>query len=285
MFFKKLWSKLAVIISIFWATQTLAFSIYGFIPYSSRIENGKIIKGKPAESWFTDLGILPIHLVYEQKLLDYPEGEGKKQFATINNEKIQQVAITADRHKVVLVSLDLEGWNRFDAATPGLLLRTLQIFRQANPDAMVGLYATVPQNTYGWRADQRHKYDSLNAKYTAVADAVDYFSPSLYNYSADDFASWREAARYNIAAARKYSRTKKIFPYITPEVSDNGATRWLTYDEMAQRLQTLQSLGVDGCIVWASSSSRDVSGAQPVLNPQYGWLKALVDVGLHSSKP
>jgi len=142
---------------------------------------------------------------------------------------------------------------------------------------MVGLYSTVPQNTYVWREEKRGPYDRQNEKYAAVADAVDYFSPSLYNYSLTDFVSWKEGAKYNIEAARKYSKTKKILPYVTPEVEDNGMARWLSYDEMMSRLEVLKSLGADGCILWASSRSRESSGKRPVLDPSAGWLKAVVD--------
>ena len=279
MTFNKTWLNFAFVTSAIWAHQAMAFDIYGFIPYGSRVENGKNVSGKPPQAWFSDLGIRPVDVVYEKRVLDYPRGEGSRKHATINNEKIRQVATESDRQRRVLVSLDLEGWDRASAQTPDLLLKTLEVFRKTNPDAMVGLYATVPQNTYGWRADRQSSYDALNAKYEAVADAVDYFSPSLYNYSGSDFASWEDGARYNISAAKKYSSTKKIIPYITPEVSENGSTRWLSYDEMMQRLEALSSLGADGCIVWASSQTRDSAGKPPVLDPSNGWLKAVSDFG------
>lgn len=273
---KKLWISIAATASSLCVTQALAFEIYGFIPYQSRIDGGKVVQGRPSLGWFSGIGIKPIDVVYDNRLLDFPKGRAKAQ-ATINNEKIQKVAKANDENESQLVSLDLESWDRHDPMTPSKILQTIEIYRKAHPGSVIGLYATVPQNTYGWKSKKRESYESLNSKYADVAEAVDYFSPSLYNYSRDDFASWRESARYNISAAKKYSSTKKVFPYITPEVSENGATRWLTYDEMMQRLEGLRSLGADGCIVWASSQTRDSAGKPPILDPSNGWLKAVSD--------
>lgn len=278
MLLKMRWISIAATASSLYVTQAIAFDIYGFIPYQSRIEDGKVVRGRPSREWFSGMGIKPIDVVYDNRLLDFPKGRDRTQ-ATVNNEKIQQVANTNKENDSQLVSLDLESWDRADPKTPSRMLQTIEMYRNAHPGAVVGLYATVPQNTYGWKSERRGSYDSLNNKYADVAKAVDYFSPSLYNYSFDDFESWKEAARYNIKAARKYSSSKKVLPYITPEVSERGSTRWLSYDEMMQRLITLKTLGADGCIIWASSRARDSVGAQPKLDPGVGWLKAVVDFG------
>lgn len=260
-----------------WSGIGWAFEIYGFIPYSSRIENDKIINGKPSDLWFRNLGIRPIKLVYEDKLLDVSADASRKQDSPINIEKIMRVAKESDRSGVVMVSLDLESWNRFSSETPARFLKVLQVFRSVNPHAKVGLYSTVPQNTYVWHEEKHLPYDKQNEKYSAVADAVDYYSPSLYNYSLDDFESWKQGAKYNVEAARKYSNSKKIFPYVTPEVNYGGEIKWLSYEEMLGRLKVLKELGVDGCIIWTSSRSREASGKRPALDPQNGWLKAVID--------
>lgn len=256
-----------------------AFEIYGFIPYDYTVKGGEVVEGRPRNEWFESLGIKPIDVVYERRMIDVTKDiMGKKSF-TLNHDMMKDVAVGRGRKKSTIVSLDLESWDRFDEKTPGRLLEAIKVFREVNPEATLGIYATVPQNTYKWRSGRKKNYDALNAKYAEVADAVDYFSPSLYNYSKDDFDSWLEGARYNIAAAKKFSSTKKVIPYITPEIWDDGYTRWLSYDEMTRRLMALRSLGADGCIVWASSQSRSISGEKPKLDPGYGWLKAVVDFG------
>jgi hypothetical protein len=188
----------------FWAIKAHTFVIYGYIPYQSRIESGKTIEGPPSQAWFSDLGISPIYLVGESSLMDYPQADSH-QNPIINIEKFKQVAADSAKHKDALVSLDIENWNFFDPETPELYLRGLQIFRQANPDAIVGFYSAVPLNSYKWDDAKRQQLDKLNALFADVAHAVDYLSPSLYNYSGADFATWLNGARYNMAAAKKYS--------------------------------------------------------------------------------
>jgi hypothetical protein len=276
---KKLWIRIAATASSLYVTQALAFDIYGYIPYQSRIDDGNVLQGRPSREWFSGMGIKPIEVVYDNRLLDFPQGGSRTQ-ATVNNEKIHQVAKANKENDSHLVSLDLESWDRADPRTPSRMLQTIEMYRKAHPGAVVGLYATVPQNTYGWKSERRSSYDKLNNNYADVAIAVDYFSPSLYNYSFGDFEAWKEAASYNIQAAHKYSSSKKVLPYITPEVrKGGGGTRWLSYDEMMQRLVTLKALGADGCIIWASSRTRDSAGAPPTLDPGVGWLKAVVDFG------
>lgn len=259
------------------SSNVSGFEIYGFIPYDYTVKGGEVIEGRPSNDWFESLGIKPVDVVYERRMIDVNKDiMGKKTF-TLNHNMMKEVAVGRGRKKSTIVSLDLESWDRFDETTPGRFLEAIKVFREINPDSMLGLYATVPQNTYKWRSGRKKHYDALNAKYASVADAVDYLSPSLYNYSKDDFESWLEGAKYNISAAKKYSSTKKVIPYITPEIWDDGYTRWISYDEMSKRLSALKSLGADGCIIWGSSQTRTVTGDKPTLDPGFGWLKAVVD--------
>lgn len=254
-----------------------AFEVYGFIPYDYRVQDGELIKGRPSSEWFETFGIHPIDVVYERRMINVVVDKmGKKSFM-LNRDMMKDVGLGKGRKKTTIVSLDLESWDRFDTQTPARLIETIQSFRKVNNDTPLGLYATVPQNTYIWQADKKDQYDQLNSKYASVADAVDYFSPSLYNYSKDDYAAWLDGAKYNIAAAKKYSKEKKVIPYITPEIWEDGYTRWLSYDEMKKRLQALKDLGVDGCIVWASSRSRSLTGEKPALDPGFGWFKAVTE--------
>lgn len=273
----KVWVGLAMAACGIHPVVAAAFDVYGFIPYKTRLVDGAAVKAEPDQAWLAELGVRPIEVVYDNKILSFPRTKDRKNNATISQAKVRAVAADYQRKQSHMISLDLESWDRFDERTPSRILEAIGLYRRSHPEAIIGLYATVPQNTFGWSASKVKKYDEINARYNEVAASVDYFSPSLYNYSGSDFGVWLESARYNISAARKYSTSKKIIPYVTPEVGEGRATRWLSYDEMSQRLRALESLGADGCIVWGSSRSRDSSGAAPVLDPESGWLRAVSD--------
>lgn len=255
------------------SSSSSAFEIHAFLPYPSIRQSPQSLAAIADSQQF---GINRIAVIYENELLDPPEKFSLNK-NRINERKIKSTAAKYSKTGTTIISLDLESWNRFDPTTPSLYLQVIKIFKQANPNALVGLYATVPQNTYIWSEEKRAFYDNLNAKYADVAKAVDYFSPSLYNYSGDDFSSWKSNASYNIAAAKKYDSHKKIIPFITPEVQLHGTIRLLDYDEMKARLAALRNLGADGCIIWGSSRSRTGTGSRPTLDPKSGWLRAVMD--------
>lgn len=255
--------------------KSYAFEIYVHLPYQAHYSSKN--SDNTINDFYSKNNIKQIKLVYDDRLLDLPQNPADRKHALLAPQKVQSVATEHFQQSQSLVSLDLESWNRFDADTPTKILHTLKAYRSANPDAVLGLYATVPQNTYKWDPAKIQFYEKMNSQYTDVAQEVDYFSPSLYNYSGTDFPNWLEGAKYNIAAAKKYSTEKKVIPYITPEVSIDGNTTWLSYDEMLMRLKALDSMGADGCIIWGSSRSRDTSGARPALNPETGWLKAVLE--------
>jgi hypothetical protein len=257
------------------SSNSYAFEIYTYLPYKAAplLDHNKQL----AQKLYTDHNIKKVKLIYDENLLIIPPHPIDRKHATPAPQKIHLVASKHAEQNDSIISLDLESWNRFDTDTPDKILQILKEYRAVNPNAILGLYATAPQNTYKWDPTKFTFYEKMNAQYLGVAQAVDYFSPSLYNYSGKDFANWLEGAKYNISAAKKYSKTKKIIPYITPEVSIDGVTSWLSYDEMLIRLKALDTLGADGCIIWGSSRSRDISGARPVLDPTSGWFKAVLD--------
>lgn len=254
------------------------FKVYAFMPYAGYVKDGVTERTnfKELQDYLAGLGIGKYDLIYENRITDYPDGN--KAHGIINRSKLGQLAKTASAEPGVFVSLDLEGWNRFDTLrTPEKLLNAIAAFKEIYPAAQVGLYATVPQNTYGYPKDT-DSYNRLNRAYARVAAAVDYFSPSLYNYKTADFMQWKKFAVYNIEACKKYGYPgKKVIPYITPEINADGHERMLDYYEMLYRLQTLYNLGADGCLLWGSSGTRDAQGNRIVINENEGWLKAVRD--------
>ncbi len=260
-----------------WGEEKSAFSIYGLIVYrdlSTPATTALYVTPAVAQRY----GIQPINLVYEPRLLDVDKAVPHN--TKFDAEKIDAVAKGALDAPHELVALDMENWDRFDTArTPELYLRVLEEFRKVNSHSKVGLYGVVPQVTYGWRKDMPSKYDPLNASYKMVAAAVDYFSPSLYNWEralAD--GDWERAAEYAIHAARAFDVSKPVIPYVTPEVTRKGKTpqtTFLTYEQMLFRLRTLKRLGADGCIVWTGTANGRKAGG--TFDPKSGWAKAIVD--------
>lgn len=256
------------------------FNVYGFIVYGGYVKNGKNVNAPyhDMQLYLAQLGIAKYDLIYENKMLDHSKEDKLKINGTVNPYKMDSLAAKALQEPNVLVSLDLEGWKRFDTIkTPLRMIEAINAFKRTNKVSKVGLYATVPQNTYGYD-DEISRYDKFNKSYASVAAVVDYFSPSLYNYKNTDNTEWKKAATYSIEACKKYGYpAKKIVPYVTPEVIINGTKTMLSYDEMMFRLQTLYELGADGCLIWTSSSTRDANGKRIYVDENAGWLKAVRD--------
>lgn len=248
-------------------------------------------KGYLDDAWFEALGLIPINVVYATRYLN---GSGLS--ATLNEGKLR--AIAADANPRYPVSLDAEEWdkNRFqpDAPTPNgksivqNLIDVVRTFKRTNPAAQVGLYSEVPQSTYGFLDSTASVHDKLNPKYAAVAAETDYYSPSLYNYDNYDGTAagdrqWARAAEYAVHACKlldSVNRTAKpILPYVTPGWTDaEKIPRYLSYEKMHFRLETLRKLGASGCILWLSSAAKEQgSNEKLILDPNTGWLRAAVE--------
>lgn len=255
------------------------FTIYGFIVYGGYVQNGANVNASYAQiqTYLLTFGIKKLNLLYEDKLLDYPNGDMANGVPNIS--RVDSLANQALADPTTPISFDLEGWNRFDTTkTPSRLIAVIQDFKLVNNVSPVGLYSSVPLNTYGYTTTLHATYDKYNKGFASVASEVNYFSPSLYNYNGVDSVAWKNAAAYNVQACALYGFTaKKIYPYITPEVTVNGVTTELGYADMMTRLQTLYSLGADGCYVWTSSSTRDANGNKIYVDVTTGWAKALKD--------
>lgn len=255
------------------------FKVYGFIVYGGYVQNGVNVNAnyQQIQQYLSAFGFNKLNLIYEQNLLDYPGGVMANGVPNIG--RIDSLANLAKADPSTLVSLDMESWNRFDTvATPPKYIQVINYFKSVDTLSQLGLYATVPQNTYGYTAAIHTTYDKYNKGYASVAAAVNYFSPSLYNYNGIDSVAWKNAAAYNVQACTLYGfSSKKILPYITPEVTLNGVKTLLSYDDMMLRLQNLYNLGADGCIIWTSSSTRDANGNKIYVDVNSGWAKAVKD--------
>jgi hypothetical protein len=249
-----------------------------------------------SDTWFKGLGISPLNLIYSSNLVTCPLTSCTDEYV-VDSTKIATAAASADSTGSTPVSLDLEVWDTkrfYPTAATGNgqsivqnLTEALTQFKADNPGASVGLYAEVPQNTFGYSSTTTATYDALNPQYASVAALVDYYSPSLYNYSYDGTATgdatWNNAAVYAVDQSHAFDTlngtSKRVLPYITPVWTDSsGVSEFLTYDQMMYRLKALRAAGADGCILWISSSQIDPStGSLLVIDTTSGWFKAVLD--------
>ncbi|MBB6104208.1 hypothetical protein F4827_004067 [Paraburkholderia bannensis] len=270
------------------------FAVYEFLKLKSYQDASGVYT--ISDSWFRGLGITPLDLIYSSKLVTCPLSSCTDEYI-VDSSKIATAAASADRTGSTPVSLDLEVWDTrrfYPTAATGNgqsivqnLSAALTAFKADNPGASVGLYAEVPQNTFGWSAATTATYDALNAQYASVAALVDYYSPSLYNYGYDGTATgdanWNSAAVYAVGQSHAFDTlngtSKKVLPYITPVWTDSrSVSEFLSYDQMMYRLKALRTAGADGCILWISSGQIDPStGKLLVIDTSSGWFKAVLD--------
>lgn len=257
------------------------FIIYAYIPWKKAVD-----KKNNTDDFSIDLkknGILSIKIIYENDYLL----QGK-----ISLEKIKKITTETFNQPAVPISFDLEFGNRFKPETVIPKIKAiLTAYHDFKPRAPVGIYAVMPQNTYGWKPN-RHVYDQLNAQYKVLINDVDFISPSLYNYNGHNLKAWELSARDQFQAAHKYFKGKPIIPYISPiyrigkfvKIKNGTLVEVLDEKAMAARLKLLYALGASGCIIWASSQDREANGQIPTFSPNKAWGKAIVEfIKLHSS--
>jgi hypothetical protein len=250
------------------------FTVYAFIPWATKTSEHARTENDLSDYMLT-YGIQPIYVIYENNYFTH----GK-----IDLNKIKNLALKTALKQKVPVSFDMEFGHRFKPETviPRVKI-ILNYYRSYNAKAFVGIYATIPQNTYGLKPTG-FVYDQLNHQYDTLINEVNFISPSLYNYTGHDMDAWLVNTRFNMDLAKKYTPSRPIIPYISPIIRigpSNKATygnlvEELNEDEMTQRLDALYHLGASGCIIWASSQDRAEDGQVPQFNPDKGWGKAVV---------
>ena len=257
------------------ATPSAKFTIYAFIPWKTNSNTPHLRSESQLKNHLLAYNIHPIKVIYEHNY--FTNG-------AIDPKKIKQYALLDAQERDIPVSFDMEFGNRFKPETMIPKIKAiLAYYRIYNSKASVGIYATIPQNTYG-HTPKNFSYNQLNHNYDVLIDEIDYISPSLYNYNGRDFSAWFENARFNIEIAKKYPLKKPIIPYISPiynlgpssQDSNLNQVEELSESDMAKRLQALYELGASGCIIWASSQDRTKDGKFPEFNPDRGWGRAVI---------
>ncbi len=244
------------------------FTVYAFIPWHHQ-QLGELPPVLKA------YGLHPIKIIYEERYMQ----DGK-----LDPDKLKAIAKEAMLEPDVPVSFDVERGNRFHPETViPHIHRLLSLYRSYHPKAMLGIYGTIPQNTYAWKSSTAD-YEKLNNKYQPLVADLDFVSPVLYNYDGNDFKAWSKSARYNMALAKKYASGKPIIPFISPTirmgthnlVKKGSIVLPLSETAMRKRLTLLYELGASGCILWTSSQERTYEGAIPQFDPKKSWGKAVI---------
>lgn len=276
----KLLIKTAVVISGLLALPNVySFDIYGFIPWKTHITtNGSVVSDFGlTKQYITQQGFKPIKVVYHKYFLtnDQPDPE-----------KIKKIAEDSKFSPATPISFDIEIGNRFAPKTVlPIVKETLRLYHQYGGAAPVGVYALLPQNTYGGKLDSGKTvlYTDLNKKYESIAKQVDFLSPVFYNYDQKNIDLWKKSVDFSMAESKKYAKkyNLKIIPYITStyaEKKDKYYVEQMSEKEMQQRLTYLKNAGANGVIIWESSEGFERStNGKPAIDFSKGWAKVVKD--------
>ena len=173
-------------------------------------------------------------------------------------------------YKGDIVTIDNEFGNRFNPET--VIPYTIDLLEKAT--GIVGMYATLPQNIYGWDYAQKYgleNYKKLNDKYKELLPLVDHLSPVMYNYGRDYYIYWwAKSARWLITESRRLDPSKPIIPYISSDVCLNKECtiiKQLSSKQLSYRIRYLKRMGCAGVVIWASSMTRLEDGSKPKVVP------------------
>ena len=261
---------------IFISSFVNAFEIYGFIPWRLEHNNQLISDRQIINQILEKKGIKKIDVVYHNRMLTNGE---------VDSKKIEKIALNSN--KSIPISFDYELGNRFKPETvlPNIS-KIIDIYYQSEGVAPIGIYAMLPQNTYGGlklNEETKERYTKLNKQYEVLAPKINFLSPSFYFYNGEDLDAWKKSVDFNmeqsLQIAKKYNL--KIYPYVTNTFRFNGrdkdkaVIKPLTQEQMFMVLSYLKEKGADGAIIWAGSGTREANGKLPVINFEDPWFQGI----------
>lgn len=251
--------------------STQKFTVYAYLPWGTFTHK----KHQDQINLLLSYGIKPIFIVYEKDYLTHQ---------IIDRAKIKKLAEITAKNSTIPVSFDIELNNSID---PKIIAKTiesiLQLYRQYNRKNLLGIYATIPKNTYG-KMTNFSSYKKANDPYLGLINQVDFISPAFYNYN-NNLKQWIKHALFTIKATQQLAPKKPIIPFISPVIrlgpssaAKNGhLVEPISEILMTTYLTTLYHQGAAGCIIWASSQDRLADGTLPKFDAKTGWAKAVVD--------
>lgn len=163
-------------------------------------------------------------------------------------------------HKDNATATDAEASRRFDEGAKAFFTYTVNLIKQLRPNVRLGFYSQgidqpIPQGA----AD--------NAALLWLWEIVDILAPSIYpssNFTRDkgSIESMVIGALESAAMVKPPANRPEVYPYARAFVGEGGKP--FTAEELAEQLQLSAGLGVDGIIVWGSSSDYDGGGCSMV---------------------
>ena len=256
-----------------------AFTVYGFIPWKNSVDQYNMIsEHKNTTSMVNSLiGASNIKIFYEKDIFTNKQ---------VDPEKIKKIAVDSQNDPNTPISLDIEIGNRFKPETVlPVINQALDLYHFYNGKAPIGVYALLPQNTYGAKKlhdQKKNKYILLNQQYESLAAKINFLSPVFYFYDGQDMNLWRQSVDFGMQEAQRYAKKYhlKIYPYVTNcfKINQGQPTTILQLNrrQMSFVLNYLSSRGADGAIVWAGSRTVDVDGKKPIIHlSQDGWAEGI----------
>lgn len=249
-------------------SSSYAFTVYSFIPWKTQLEKeNKVYIYKNTTNQVNKLiKTNNIKVIYHKDI--FTNG-------IVDPNKIKRIALETKQDPSTPISFDIElGRSAPKEKVLSIVNEVLDLYHSFKGKAPVGVYALLPQNTYGGKKldeKQKEKYILLNQEYETLAKKVDFLSPVFYFYDGKDMDLWKKAVDFNMMEAQKYAKKYqlKIYPYIANsfKLSTKKPIKIVQLDnkQMLSMLDYLNSKGADGAIIWASSETVEDDGNKPTL--------------------
>ena len=272
--------SLYIFLLLIFTSPVYAFDIYNSVSWKNAIDkDGNTINNyNSTKKLINSHGLKHIRIYYHKSFLT----DGKP-----DHHKIQRIALLSRQNPEFPISFDIEiGNNNKPETVLPTVIEVLDLYHYYGGKAPVGVYALLPQNTYGGinATKNPEKYVNLNKKYELIASKVDFLSPVFYNYDTE-YNLWKSSVDLGMKEAKKYASkyNLKILPYFSISYftrERSGKVIYITplgQEETTKRLSYLKSKGASGVIIWDSSNYNQKDGSKPIANINQGWLKGTIN--------
>jgi hypothetical protein len=241
------------------------------------VYDGLAYKGKPD---LTGFGLHRIRIAYTSQIWGGSAGHDQP-----NDQAVRNLARTVDPN--VPLVLDIEHWNvqisgGHSEENIRKLIQIVKWIKETNPNIKVGFYGLLPisdpwlelQYAMVERNPDMPKAGAIvrtyqqmqasNQQMQQLAQYVDFVCPVIYTFNnlgggPPQFqTNWDTATINSIKEAQQYG--KPIYAFLWPQFSDakdpSGDNTFLSTAMWAHELQFLRGSGIQGVILWGSTTFR-----------------------------